>query len=276
MDRERRVLVADDSTLDKPYARRMALVHRHWSGKHHAVVDGINPVTMVWTDGDAVVPCDWQVFHKPHDGITKNEHFAAMLLTARHRAFTPECVLFNSWYASVDKGRLVRDCGWRWLTEFKSNRVVNVNRTGYRYVGSCAISETGTEAWVEGYGLVQVFRIVTPHGEGEYWATNAVETMNDVGMGEMERLKYGQIRWSIEVYHRTLKQACHVEHALVWAGRAQRNHVGLAIRAFRAALGTHGRELVQGEAGHWCVRRSVRTLPIPGLLSPQLRQSYFF
>jgi len=218
VERERGVLVLDDSTLDKPYARKMALVHRHWSGKHHAVVDGINLVTMVWTDGDAVVPCDWQVFHKPHDGITKNEHFAAMLLTARHRAFTPECVLFNSWYASVDKGRLVRDCGWRWLTEFKSNRKVNVNRTGYRYVGSCAISETGTE--------------------------------NDVGMGEMERLKYGQIRWRIEVYHRTLKQACHVEHAMVRAGRAQRNHIGLAIRAFRAAPGTHGRELVQGEAGH--------------------------
>jgi len=28
------VLVLDDSTLDKPHARHMALVHRHWSGKH--------------------------------------------------------------------------------------------------------------------------------------------------------------------------------------------------------------------------------------------------
>jgi len=103
---------------------------------------------------------------------------------------------------------------------------VNVNRTGYRSVGDCVISETGTETWVEGYGLVQMFRIVTPNGEVEYWATN------DLGMGEMERLKYGQMRWSIEVYHRTLKQACHVERAMVRAGRAQRNHIGLAIRAF--------------------------------------------
>ena len=31
------VLVADDSTLDKPYAAAIGLVHRHWSGKHHAV-----------------------------------------------------------------------------------------------------------------------------------------------------------------------------------------------------------------------------------------------
>jgi len=111
VERTRGVLVLDDSTLDKPYARKMELVHRHWSGKHYAVVDGINLVTMVWTDGDAVVPCDWRVFDKPHDGITKNEHFAAMLLTAKQRGFTPECVLFDSWYASVDNLRLVRDCG---------------------------------------------------------------------------------------------------------------------------------------------------------------------
>lgn len=224
--RERGVLVVDDSTLDKPYAQKMALVHRHWSGKHHAVVDGINLITMVWTDGDATVPCDWRVFDKPHDGITKNEHLAAMLLTAKQRGFTPECVLFDSWYASVDNLRLVRDCGWRWLTEFKSNRKVNVNRTGHCPVSECAIAETGTEVWLKDYGLIRVFRIVTPHGEVEHWATN------DLGMDEMVRLKYAQMRWSIEVYHRTLKGACHAEHAMVRAGRAQRNHIGLAIRAF--------------------------------------------
>jgi len=39
------------------------------------------------------MPCDWRVFDKPNDGITKNEHLAAMLLTAKRRRFTPECVL---------------------------------------------------------------------------------------------------------------------------------------------------------------------------------------
>jgi len=38
------VLVLDDSTLDKPHARHMALVHKHWSGKHHKSVLGINLV----------------------------------------------------------------------------------------------------------------------------------------------------------------------------------------------------------------------------------------
>ena len=150
VERTRGVLVLDDSMLDKPYARKMELVHRHWSGTHHDVVDGINLITMVWTDGDAVVPCDWRVFDKPHDGITKNEHFAAMLLTAKQRDFAPERVLFDAWYASVDNLRLVRDCGWRWLTQLKGNRKVNVNRTGHCPVAECAIVETGTNVWLKG------------------------------------------------------------------------------------------------------------------------------
>jgi hypothetical protein len=220
------VLVLDDSTLDKPYATKMDLVHRHWSGKHRAVVDGINLITLVWTDGDAVVPCDWRVFDKPNDGSTKNDHFAAMLLTAQERGFTPECVLFDSWYASIDNLRLVRDCGWRWLTQFRSNRKVNVNRQGYRYVRDCAISEAGTEGWLEGYGLIRVFRIVTANGEAEYWATN------DFSLDEGVRLRYAELSWGIEVYHRTLKQGCGVERAQVRAARAQRNHIGMAIRVF--------------------------------------------
>lgn len=44
---ERGMLIIDDSTLDKPYASKMALVSNHWSGKHQAVVRGINLISLV-------------------------------------------------------------------------------------------------------------------------------------------------------------------------------------------------------------------------------------
>jgi len=226
IERRRGVLVMDDSTLDKPYAQKMELVHRHWSGKHHAVVEGINLITLLWTDGDEYIPCDWRVFDKPHDGITKNEHPAAMLLTAQQRGFQPECVLFDSWYASVDNLRLARKCGWRWLTQLKRNRQVDVQRQGYRAVAECAITATGTAAWLKEYGAVRVFRVVAPNGDTEHWTTN------DLGMDATERLLLAEQAWGIEGYHRALKQECHAEHAQVRAGRAQRNHLSMAIRAF--------------------------------------------
>ncbi len=81
------ILVIDDSTLDKPYAKRIELVVRHWSGKHHAVVSGINLITLLWTDGDRHIPVDYRIFDKKKDALTKNDHFQAMVKEARKRAF---------------------------------------------------------------------------------------------------------------------------------------------------------------------------------------------
>ncbi len=250
VERGRGVLIVDDTTLDKPYARKIELVHRHWSGKHHAVVDGINLITLVWSEGESLIPCDWRVFDKPNDGMTKNEHFAAMLLTAQVRGFVPECVAFDAWYASIDNLRLIRDCRWRWLTQLRANRLVNPDRTGNRAVRDCAIAETGTVVHLKDYGMVRVVRIVTPAGDTEYWATN------DLERDEGERLKYAEFAWGIEVYHRALKQECGVERAMVRAGRAQRNHIGCAIRAFvclewhRVRTGIGGKMAKEGIIRH--------------------------
>lgn len=77
------IVVIDDSTLDKPFAKRMELVTRHWSGKHHAVGRGINLITLLWTDCDRRVPYDYRILDKAKDNLTKNDHFQAMLKDAR-------------------------------------------------------------------------------------------------------------------------------------------------------------------------------------------------
>ena len=55
------VLIIDDTTLDKPYARRMDLVTSHWSGRHKAVGSGINLVTAAWSDGGRLLPIDYRL-----------------------------------------------------------------------------------------------------------------------------------------------------------------------------------------------------------------------
>jgi len=89
-----------DSTLDKPYAQKIALVHRHRSGKHHRVVAGMNLVTLLSSDGTDAIPCDDRLYDKPVDGVPKHEHFRAMLQTAEQRGFQPRFVAFDSWYSS--------------------------------------------------------------------------------------------------------------------------------------------------------------------------------
>jgi putative transposase len=220
------VLVLDDSTLDKPYAQKIELVGWHWSGKHKAVVRGINLITLVWTDGDRQIPCDYRLYDKAQDGLTKNDHFRAMLRQAKDRGFAPDCVLFDSWYSSTANLKTIRDFGWRWLTQLKANRNVNPDRRGLRPVSQVAIAPEGTVVHLEGYGLIRVFKIVSRDGDIEYWATN------DLAMDELERLRLAEWSWAIENYHRGLKQCCGVEKARVRGRHAQRNHIGLAIRAF--------------------------------------------
>ena len=67
---------------------------------------------------------------------------------------------------------------------------------------------------------------VTPDGDIDYWATN------DLQLAEVQRLQFAEFAWAIEEYHRGLKQCCGAERAQVRSSRAQRNHIGLAIRAF--------------------------------------------
>ncbi len=220
------VLVLDDSTLDKPYARKIGLLTRHWSGKHRRVVRGINLLTLLWTDGEALIPCDYRLYEKAVDQLSKNDHFRAMLATAEERGFVPECVVFDSWYASLENLKAIRGRGWRWVTQLKANRTVNPDGTGNRPLGACAIAETGTRVHLHGYGFVLVFLIVAPDGDREYWATS------DLAMGELTRLKYAEWAWGIEVYHRGLKQHCGLERAEVRAAKAQRNHINCALRAF--------------------------------------------
>ena len=240
-------LIVDDSTLDKPYATKMELVTKHWSGKHHKVVEGINLITVLWADGDRYIPCDYRIYDHAHDKQTKNDHFVAMLQTAHARGFTPEYVLFDSWYSGLDNLKLVRDLGWKFCTRLKKNRQVNPDKTNNRAVEECNISAQGTIVHLKGFGLIKVFRIVTPHsdteattagatteeaaeskteGKVEYWATN------DLAMDELTRLRLSENAFAIENYHRGLKQNCGVEKGQMRLAKAQRNHIGLAIRAF--------------------------------------------
>jgi hypothetical protein len=225
VEKGRGVLVIDDSTLDKPYARHMSLVTRHWSGKHRRPVRGINLITQLWTDGDRKIPVDYRVFNA-HDGKTKHDHFWEMLLVARGRGFTPECVLFDNWYASVDNLKQVAHYGWHWLTRLRGDRVVSPDDRKARKLDDVAVSAEGTVLHLRAYGMVKVFRIDAPDGDTEYWATN------DLGMGPVARRYYAEISFAIENYHRELKQNCGVEWCQARSQRAQRNHIGLAIRAF--------------------------------------------
>lgn len=82
------VLVLDDTTLGKPYAKKKERVTRHWSRKHRRVVSGVKLLTLVWSGGGSLIPCDFRIYDKPLSGKNKNDDFREMLY-ARHKGEDP-------------------------------------------------------------------------------------------------------------------------------------------------------------------------------------------
>jgi putative transposase len=220
------LLIIDDTTLDKPYASQMGLVTRHWSGKQHQVVQGINLINLVWSDGDAALPCDYRLYNKDQDGLSKNDHFRHLLETAHERGFQPRLVAFDSWYSSLENLKRVRDFTWDWLTRLKSNRQVSLKAGQQQAVSALDIPPNGLVVHLRGYGMVKVFRTVDTHGNADYWATSRLT------MTEGERQLFANRAWLVEVYHHALKQFTGIERGQFRLERSQRNHIGLALRAY--------------------------------------------
>ncbi len=96
-------------------------------------------MTLLWTDGKALIPCAFQVYDKPQGGQSKNEHFQAMLKTAKERGFEPEDVLMDSWYSGLENLKLILGFGWLFLTRLKSNRLINPEGRGNVSISSVDI-----------------------------------------------------------------------------------------------------------------------------------------
>ena len=214
------------TTLDKPYAKNMAWVTRHWSGKHHRVVLGINLISLVWTDGEALLPCDFRLYDNPFGGLNKHAHARTMLAEAHRRGFRPKMLLFDGWYASLENLKAIRSYEWQWLTRLKGNRLVNPDDTGNVPIETLSIPREGRRVHLKGYGFVRVFRTVAKDGDAEYWATS------DLSMTEAERAEWARQAFGIEVYHRGIKQCCGIEKCQAQTEPAQWGHIQLALRAF--------------------------------------------
>ncbi|MBL9029331.1 MAG: transposase [Caedimonas sp.] len=229
------LLIGDDTVLDKRRSEEIALVKYQYSGTAHAVMAGIGLVNLVWhgLESEDFIPVDYRVYDKDTDGKTKNDHFRDMLKLAKDRGLTPDAVVMDAWYSSLDNLKAIRAMGWIWVMGLKKNRKVNRGET----LEKLPIPDEGLKVHLRGYGWITVFRFVAKNGRTDYIATNRENPSRD----RIETII--KARWKIEVYHRELKQTCGLERCQSRTGRAQRNHIFLAISAW---IQKYKRRLVEG------------------------------
>ena len=149
-----------------------------------------------------------------------------MVTESRARGMQPTMVLFDSWYASLENLKFLRDSAkLPWLTRFAANRMVSTNHHNAPISG-VEIPVFGQVVHLRGYGFIRVFRTKNSDGELQYWATSNLD------MTERERTAFEKQGWGIEIYHRGLKQCCNVERCQARRTPAQWGHIQLSLRAF--------------------------------------------
>lgn len=214
------MLIADDTVLNKSRSDKIELVQWQYSGTEHDIVKGIGMVNFLWLGEDGtVMPADFRVYHPVEDGKTKNDHFRDMLVKAKQRGVTPDGVVADSWYSSLDNLKCIRDLGWVWVVGLRKNRVVNRGEK----LDDLTIPNEGIRVHLRGYGWIMVYRFVATNGRTDYIGTNMPEPTRE----KVQRIV--KLRWGIEVYHRELKQTSGLEYCQSRSGRAQRNHIGLSV-----------------------------------------------
>ena len=103
------ILVFDDVVIDKSRSGKTELVNWQYSGAKHDITKGIGVVNALWqTSKDDYIPLDYRIWNPPDDGKTKNNHFKEMLAVAKQRDLSPEMVVADSWYSSLDNLKTVR------------------------------------------------------------------------------------------------------------------------------------------------------------------------
>ena len=228
----------DDTVLDKHHSRRIELVRRQYSGNAHGVIAGIGLVTCVYVnpETDQFWLIDYRLFAPDVDGKTKLDHVTDMLGQLAPRGIPYRTVLMDSWYATTALFKWLLAAGKTFYCPLKSNRLVDDSgdQQPYQPVGCLCWSN---EEVVQGKTLkvkgmprdckLKLFRVLVSTHRTDYLVTNEVEP-RDTAAAEKE----SSVRWTIEQFHRELKQLTGVQACQCRLARSQRNHIALAVRAW--------------------------------------------
>ena len=245
------VMIVDDSIAEKPSSDENDIVCWHYDHAHDRMVKGINFLSCLYHVAGRSLPVGFAVIAKTEtyldkkDGkpkrrspISKNELYQEQLRRAVQNQIPFRYVLNDVWYSSADnmkfvKNKLKKD----FIMPLKANRKVAVGlqaklRGQFVRVDALTLeAQTRLEVYLEGvefplFLVKQIFVNKDGSTGVQYLVTSAVNLTAD------EITTLYQKRWSVEPYHKSLKQNAALEKSPTHTVTTQTNHLFAALCAF--------------------------------------------
>jgi hypothetical protein len=263
------VLIVDDSIAAKPHTDESPLVCWHYDHKEGRNIKGIQFLTACYEVGGVTLPVAFDLVTKPlryldekdkrwkrKSETGKNERYRRLLHIAATNGVEFSYVLNDTWFASAEnmkyvKGTLKKD----FVMPLKVNRKVALSQAAQRAkrfqaVTSLDLAEAATcEIWLEEVPFALLLcREVFTHEDGRQDTRYLVTS--DVTLASQQMSALYQRRWSIEEYHKSLKQNASLENAPVRTEVTQRNHIWASMCAYVKLEGLR----LKVEANHFALK----------------------
>lgn len=249
-------LIFDDSIIEKPYTDESELVCWHYDHSTGKSVKGINILSAFYHSSDDSlsepirIPIMYQLVLKTilysvvktqktkrKSSITKNEMMLGMIAQAIHNQLKFKYILADSWFGSADNMRFIKKKKKFFIFDMKSNRNAVLNEKDrnkgqwLRIDKLDILDNTPVKVWLKDLEFpVLLIKQVFKNKDQSTGVRFLVS--NDFSLNDDQFTTIYKKRWSVEEYHKSLKQNAAIAKSPTRTTRTQCNHIFASIVAY--------------------------------------------
>ena len=249
-------LIFDDVIIEKPYTDENPMICWHWDHSVGEMVKGVNMLNAFYhtqladTAEPLRIPIGFEIIlktivfceiktkkEKRVSPITKNELLQMMVTQAIHNQLKFKYILADSWFGSADNMRFIQKKKKFFIFDMKTNRMVALtekdrNAGRWTRINEIDISDnTPVEVWLKDleFPVLLTKQVFTNKNQ-----STGVRFLvsNDFSLSDDDFTTLYKKRWSVEEYHKSLKQNAAIAKSPTRTLTTQCNHIFASIMAY--------------------------------------------
>jgi hypothetical protein len=249
-------LIFDDVIVEKPYTDENEMICWHFDHSKRRTVKGINMLnsfyhTQSTNNSEPLrIPVGFELIlktvlfceiktkkEKRISPVTKNELMQAMIAQAIHNQLKFKYILADSWFASAANMRFIQKKKKFFIFDMQSNRMValseqNRNAGHWTRIDEIDIPDnTPVKVWLKDleFPLLLTKQVFTNKNQsiGVRFLVS-----NDFSLSDDDFTTLYKKRWSVEEYHKSLKQNAAIAKSPTRIVKTQSNHIFASIMAY--------------------------------------------
>lgn len=249
-------LIFDDVIIEKPHTDENEMICWHWDHSKKRMVKGANMLNAFYhtqSSEDAeplrlpvgfelilktILFCDIKSRkEKRKCPVTKNELMQQMITQAIHNQLKFKYILADSWFASAANMRFIKNKKKCFIFDIKTNRKVALceedrNAGHWTRIDEIDIPDnTPVKVWLKDLEFPLLLTKQVFKNKNQSTGVRFLVS-NDFSLSDDDFTTLYKKRWSVEEYHKSLKQNAAIAKSPTRTLRTQSNHIFASIMAY--------------------------------------------